>query len=146
MSVSEEQKKNERKTFHEKALHGLATVGCYVVRLRVNPNYWSFGGFPTVNVQNGTIIRTLHSLNILCIKNHCRKVKETTGLQLTKVQEVYWRAVQRRMILSQLESLINDHLELIKQREIKVPYELAMSLMKCDPGKLFIYTRKLHGR
>ena len=79
-------------------------------------------------------------------KNHCRKVKETTGLQLTKVQEVYWRAVQRRMILSQLESLINDNLELIKQREIKVPYELAMSLMKCDPGKLFIYTRKLHGR
>ena len=48
------------------------------------------------------------------------------------------------MILSQLESLINDNLKLINQHKIKVPYELAMSLMKCDPGKLFIYTKKFH--
>ena len=54
---------------------------------------------------------------------------ETTGLKLTRVQEIYWRSVQRRMVLGELEGLIK------KNRRIEeIPYELVESLVKNDPG------------
>ncbi len=63
-----------------------------------------------------------------------RKCKETLGLELTKVQSVYWRAVQRRMILSQMEDIIDNNLKIIRTKNIHIPYELAAALIKCDPG------------
>ena len=55
-------------------------------------------------------------------------------LSLTSVQGVYWRAVQRRMVLSQLEDVIDYNLNSIHRRNIKVPFELAAALVKSDPG------------
>ena len=63
-----------------------------------------------------------------------RKCKETAGLELTTVQRVYWRAVQRRMILAQLEDIIENNLKVIRAKDIQVPYELAASLVRSDPG------------
>ena len=69
-------------------------------------------------------------------RNNCRKVRETAGLELTEVQQIYWRAVQRRMILSRVETLIDDNLERINEEGIKFPYELKVSLVKGEKGRM----------
>ena len=56
------------------------------------------------------------------------------GLELTPVQGVYWRAVQRRMVLGQLEDLINENNGLFKT----IPYDLAVALVRHDPGESVI--------
>ena len=61
------------------------------------------------------------------------------GLELTKVQHVYWRAVQRRMLLGQLEDLINGNIETITAEQINLPYEIAVALVQHDPGKCVVY-------
>ena len=76
----------------------------------------------------------MHVCVCACIIMLHSKCKETTGLQLTRVQSVYWRAVQRRMVLGQLEEVIDHNLNVIHERDIRVPYELVASLVRCDPG------------
>ena len=59
-----------------------------------------------------------------------RKLQEFSGLKLTHVQEVYWRAVQRRMVMGQLENLARNG-KIIDY----IPYELAEVLMSGDKGE-----------
>lgn len=59
-----------------------------------------------------------------------RKLQEFGGLKLTRVQEVYWRAVQRRMVMGQLENLARNG-KIIDY----IPYELAEVLMSGDKGE-----------
>ena len=59
-----------------------------------------------------------------------RKLQEFAGLKLTPVQEVYWRAVQRRMVMGQLENLAKNG-KIINY----IPYELAEVLMSGDKGE-----------
>lgn len=68
-----------------------------------------------------------------------RKLQEVAGLRLTFVQEIYWRAVQRRMVMGQLEKFMENVIESHKYREnykYNIPYKLAVSLMSGDEGMM----------
>ena len=82
----------------------------------------------------------------ICLR-FCRKVGETVGLQLTQVQEVYWRAAQRRMVMTQLEDMVNEtHYRasgsvdnLLANEEIKeLPFDLYKAMTSGDPGTIVI--------
>lgn len=60
---------------------------------------------------------------------------EVVGLQLTPGQQIYWNAVQRRMILGMLEDTINGNTRLIHAKKVELPYNLACGLMR-DQGKI----------
>lgn len=61
----------------------------------------------------------------------CSKLLEFTGFKLTFVQEVYWNAVQRRMVMGQLEYLVEK-----KEIKDRIPRELAVALMSGDEGNV----------
>ena len=60
-------------------------------------------------------------------------MQEFAGFRLTSVQEVYWDAVQRRMVMGQLEYLVEK-----KKVKDHIPYELAVALMSGDEGTCVI--------
>ena len=66
-----------------------------------------------------------------------RKTLEVVGLRLTPVQHVYWKAVQRRMVLGQLQELVEsvDRSDGDMSGLRPIPPELLRALTKSDKGR-----------
>ena len=67
----------------------------------------------------------------------CRKTLEVVGLRLTPVQHVYWKAVQRRMVLGQLKGLVETEEGIDGEANglPPIPRKLLLALTESDKGR-----------